>query len=233
MKTGIVLIHGAGLGGWIWRDMVQYLDLPYQVVNFPFRDSNTKITNLRLSDYCAEIHKQIMKCEEFSHYVVVGHSIGSVPAIYLTKQQSDRVKGFVALSSLLPSYGESFVSQLPLVNRVILSTVIKLKGTKPPPDIIKSSICNDLEEDVAEMVASSYATESPYLFFDPSKCELPQIPSLYIKTKRDKDIPTGLQQKMADKLDSCSVDSINTGHLPMLSQPEKLSIKIQNFAKLF
>jgi pimeloyl-ACP methyl ester carboxylesterase len=178
------------------------------------------------------VYQQVIKWDEVEKYVVVGHSIGSIPAIHLTKRQSDRVKGFVAVSSLLPGQGESFVSQLPFVKRVMLTTIIKLKGTKPPESIIKSLLCNDLKDDTAEMVAKSYVSESPYLFFDPSTYDLPTVPSLYIQTTRDQDTPPDLQQRMAEKLDNCSIDTIDTGHLPMLSKPDRLSMQFENFTKL-
>lgn len=231
MNKGVIFIHGAGLGGWVWRDTVKYLDVPFLVVNFPFRNNVKKIENLKLSDYCEDVRKQVVKWSDVDEYVVVGHSIGSLPAIYLTNFQSKNVKGFVVIGSLLPKKGESFISQLPFLKRMILTSVIKLKGTKPPANIIKTSICNDLKDEIADRVVNSYVPESPSLFFDKSKYDLPRIPSLYIKTKNDNEIPLAMQDEMIQKLSNVTTDSIESGHLPMLSKPQNLAEIIQRFVR--
>ena len=54
-EMGIVLIHGAGLGSWIWSDTEKYLQTESLAVNFPDRDRSAVNSSRSFENYCEHL----------------------------------------------------------------------------------------------------------------------------------------------------------------------------------
>ena len=52
----------------------------------------------------------------------------------------------------------------------------------------------------------------------------------YVITTRDKELPEALQSSSADRLGGSFRERLDTGHLPMLEQPEAMAAVIRRFA---
>src|SRR5690554_2613673 len=121
MKTGCVLIHGAGLGGWIWREVEPKLELPTLAVDFPGRDLAPKQRGaLSLNDYVTALQAQI-EAFECERVILVAHSIGGVLALPIAAALGDRVAGMVGVKAAIPAKGGSFLSCLPLPKRLLMT----------------------------------------------------------------------------------------------------------------
>jgi hypothetical protein len=57
-KLGFVLIHGAGLGPWIWRDLTLHPNAPALPVEFPRGAADGRPTE-SLQDYASHVLRQI------------------------------------------------------------------------------------------------------------------------------------------------------------------------------
>lgn len=226
---GVVSIHGAGLGTWIWEEVTPHLDIQHRAVSFPGRESERNSTEgLGLDDYADHVRGQI---DEWSveNIVLVGHSIGGVVGLTVARELSERVGGFVGLSAAIPSSGGSFLSCYPLHKRLFQSETMRLMGTKPPDGMIRDSLCHGVSDAQADRVVKEFTPESRRLYTDSCNASVPNIRTLYIKPTEDKVLSSSLQEAMAENLDADDVVTIDSGHLPMLSHPEAVADAVNEF----
>lgn len=226
-KFGLVFIYGAGLGTWIWNDISHSFDIPCLFLDYPGRDIDSKDTKgLTINDYsdflCNKINN--WQCDKV---VIVAHSIGGVIALDTLKKISPKLIGFIAISASIPKSGESFLSSFPWMGRILMKCLYGLLGTKPPENVIRKGLCNDLSKEKADEVFNRFTPESKSIYEQKITYNLPDIPKLYIKLTNDAAYATQLQEKAIDNLKPDSVVEINSGHLPMISKPDDL-IKIIN-----
>lgn len=218
---GIIFISGAGLQGWIWNKVAQGLDIPS--VSATFSNLNN------LDEYANSALAQVNELGT-SRTVIVAHSIGGVVGLELAKKLGDRLAGFVGVSAAIPEPGKSYLSVFPLPQRMLLRLVFKLAGTKPPESAIRKGLCADLDDQTATKIVKDFTPEPARLYTDhTSPKPIPNSPMLYISTSVDKELPESLQTKMSSKLPGAERISIRSGHLPMLSHPDKVVGHIKEF----
>ncbi len=84
-EIGLVLIHGAGLGSFIWNDLEPHLDCPTLIYDYPHRNQVAAITkHLRFRDYLDPLLEKISNWP-IKKFVIVAHSIGGIPGLELAK----------------------------------------------------------------------------------------------------------------------------------------------------
>ncbi|WP_411821421.1 alpha/beta fold hydrolase [Leptospira sp. 'Mane'] len=233
--TQFVLIHGAGLGAWIWRDVISKLKYSSIALEFPNRkQENSKQQNaihLKWEDYISYLKDQI---ETHSHpkskLIIVTHSLGGVLGLELSEQLKDRVNGFIGISASIPKDGGSFVSSLPYPNKLIIGTIMKLFGTLPPEMSIRERLCDELTSDQTEEIVQNYSPESKDLYFSKINVGLPHVPRLYIRLENDKEFDLPTQNRMISHFAPDHIIDLESGHLPMLSQPKTLAAILNSFA---
>ena len=228
-KLGIIFIHGAGLGNYIWKDLKPNLNYSSLMIEFPNRNVEDKANSkLSFEDY---VDKAISDTENFGKekLIIITHSIGRLVGLRIAERFKDKVIGFVGIGSAIPKNGNSFVSCLPFPQRLILPLIMKLAGTKPPKSSIESGLCNDLNSSQTEQVVENFTNESRYLYTEKSKSIIPNTKKLYIELTNDKEFSISVQKKMAENLNCKNIATLESGHLPMLSIPEKLSGVLNEF----
>lgn len=228
-KTGLVFIYGAGLEGQIWSRVIEGLDRPCLPLEFPLRKGSVDSrSRLSLEDYVAHMKNQV---EEWGvqRFVIVAHSIGGVIALRLASELTDRLVGMVAISAAIPKKGGSYLSIMPLPNRILMSAVLRAMGTKPPESAIRAGLCNDLSSDQTAEIVRGFTPEAIRLYTDRINVSIPDVPKMYVKLTKDKAISLSLQNKMISNLSPQSVRSLETGHLPMVSNPEGLRSILEDF----
>ncbi|TXD42689.1 alpha/beta hydrolase [Lujinxingia vulgaris] len=231
MKTGFVLIHGAGLGGWIWRDVETQLKQPALAVDFPGRALTPGQRGvLSLNDYVADVQAQI-EAFECERVILVAHSIGGVLALPIAAALGDRVAGMVAIGAAIPNDGGSFASCLPLPKRLLMKALIRVMGTRPPESVIGAGLGSDLSAELSAELVERFAPESAALYFEDCQAAVPEVPRWYVRLTADKEFGDALQAKMIANLGTQKVVDVASGHLPMLSQAEALSAHLNAFAR--
>lgn len=225
----IVFIHGAGLGSFIWKDVISYIDYPTLLFDFPNRNNNFRANvNLRFDDY---VDQAIKKMRNFGKQklILVSHSIGGLVGLRIAKRFKDKIIGFIAIGAAIPNNGNSFISCLPFPQKILLPILMKFAGTMPPRSAIEKGLCNDLDEAQTEKVVQNFTAESKYLYTDKSNSVIPDTMKLYIQLTGDKEFPISMQRKMAENLNCNNIETLQNGHLPMISVPEKLSEILNDF----
>lgn len=229
---GFVFIHGAGLGAWIWRDVVSNLKYPYAAIDFPGRGKNSSLTtkNLSLESYVNTILSDIDQFKP-NNIVLVVHSMGGIVGLEVNHLRKDRIIGFVALGAVIPSNNGSFISSLPFPNKLIMKILISFTGTWPPVSDIRNGICSDLGEKLKSEVMENFVPESKFLFFEKISNYFPVSNSLYVYLKNDKEFGDIIQRNTIPNLHTNLIIEMESGHLPMLSKPKELADLLNIFAE--
>lgn len=229
--TGILFIHGAGLGKWIWDDVASKQQVPVLSVDLLARNTpKEKLASLSLEAYVSDVMTQVAAWQ-VDKIIVVAHSLGGVIGLEVATKLGSRLAGFIAVCAAIPKAGHSFVSVLPFPQKIIMPLVLRFVGTKPPIAAIKAGLCNDLSEEQTAKIIGNFSPESVAAYTDKINYGAFDVPSVYIRTTNDKEYSTSLQTKLARNLPNAKIVDINTGHLPMLSKPEQLSDLISTFVR--
>ncbi len=228
-KFGIILIHGAGLGKFIWQEIAPNLNYSSLMIEFPNRNTkNNKNSKLRFEDYVA---KAISDAKNFGKekVIIVTHSIGGLIGLRIAESLNDKIIGFVGIGSAIPENGKSFISCLPFPQKLIIPILMKIAGTMPPKSAIENGLCNDLNPAQTKTVVQNFTAESKYLYTDNSKSRIPKTNKLYVALKNDKEFPMTVQKRMAKNLNCQNITILESGHLPMIGTPEKISEILNEF----
>jgi pimeloyl-ACP methyl ester carboxylesterase len=225
----LILLHGAGLGAWIWNKVEPMLQVKSIAVDFPNRDNYRADHTLTLDDYCEAVHREIGQSSR-TKVILVAHSIAGIVASRLSAELGQRLSAFVGIGAVIPKKGGSFLSAMPFMQRAITWGMMSVGGTRPPDSLILKSYCNDLTREEADMVLTRYVPESMLLYTQAAGHQLPaSIPKFYIRLEKDRSVAPDLQQQMIKNLDADRVVSVQAGHLAMISEPQKLANVLNGF----
>ena len=229
---GFVLLHGAGLGSWIWEDLISNTDFPCLAIDLPGRGKHADKANMNysLNQY---IDSALNDIESFNHkhLVIVAHSISGVIGLELADRLKDRSIGFIAVSAAIPRANGSYINCFPLIMRLFLKLMFKFSGTRPPDSVIQGGLCNDLDDKITSKVIERFTPESIKLYTDNIQTNNFPDKSLYVHLLQDKALNDSIQKRMIANLNAKQVIDIDSGHLPMLGKPEELANAFNSFAK--
>lgn len=141
----------------------------------------------------------------------------------------ERVRGFVAVAAAIAGRGQSFTSAMPIPNRWVLATAMRVAGTRPPDKVIRRGLGDGLPAEAVERVVAGFTTESRGLYTDRTAAHAWPARRGYVATTRDRQFPSSLQGRFAQRLDPTWEDRIATGHLPMVEDPAALARSIERF----
>jgi predicted alpha/beta hydrolase family esterase len=236
-KTGIVFMHGAGMGKWIWKYIEPLLKNPYIMPARWDTASNIPVVKIKAEDCIKHIIKQVNNAG-FEKIVLVAHSGSGVIAPQVASGLQGRVKHILYVAANVPFQGKNALDMLPLLPRIMNAIMIALmaKGFKMPKKnmekVIRETFCNDCnEETIQYMLANELVAEPPALaFFRANYKGIPETSCTYIRTMKDKTLSPAAQEKMA-KAAGCMIVDIDSGHMPMLSMPDEFADMINRVAR--
>lgn len=211
MTTPILLLSGAGLPTWIWDDVRAALPAESRVAPRPPGAPS-------LADHarCA-----LAEAAGWDRFVVVAHSAGGVVAAELLATAPDRVAGVVAVAAIVPPPGRSFLGALPLPQRLLVSALMRVLGTRPPAKQIRDDLAAGVDAGLAQRLVDDFEPESQAYYRDRVGDYAAPRAATYVLTGRDS-LAAALQEEYAARL-GADLERIDTGHLPMLEQPRALA----------
>lgn len=219
-RTGFVLLHGAGLGSWIWDRVIPKLHEPSLALNLPTASADSRPG---IQDCVAAILQE-MKKAGFDRVVLVGHSVSSMLALKIATDFPRQVSSIVLVAGGVPESGKAYVDTLPRMQRMMTRALYKFRprGSKPPKGVIRKSLCNDLRQADCDRVIREMIPENPSLFLDRVRWTQPPC-GIYVKLLNDRALAPRQQEMMAHRLKNVRIERISSGHLPMLSHPDELA----------
>ena len=224
-----LLMHGAGLGSWIWDRVIPELSVPADAVDLPGRGDGSNPSEVSLTQCIDFVARKASP-----RSILVGHSFSAEVALGVAAAHPRAVAAVVLVGGVVPESGKSFMSLLPLPQRLFLYVLLKLSrnGIKLPASLIKSEYCNDLDEDMTGLVLAKKVPEVPHLYLDKIDwAALPDdMPRFYVKLLNDKSVDPQQQDEIISRIRATDVESLRTGHLPMLARPREMAAILNRVA---
>ena len=115
--ANFVLVHGAWIGGWCWRPNAQALRKAGHEVFTPTltglgERSHLMNPSINLDTHIADI-VNVIKHEELSDVVLVGHSYGGMVVTGVADTLADKIRSLVYLDAFVPESGQALVDLAP------------------------------------------------------------------------------------------------------------------------
>lgn len=237
---GVLLIHGASHGAWVWDDMAPLLDLPYLAINLPGRGVTrtppASLGSLTLDDLIMSAAADL-DSTGWDRAVVVGHSLGGAVAAGLAALAPGRTCHLFLISANVPDPGQCILDGWPPGLRWLPRTLLALRpgGSGAPVTMstrrARRGLANDLDDTQAARLLGRLVPETPGFVTSqmPDRTLPAAVPRTYLVTRRDQIHKPRRQAAVAAHLGAAIIE-IDSGHDPMLSQPAAVAAIVNQIA---
>ena len=220
-----VLVHGAYQGGWIWKPVAERLRAAGHVVHAPTLDGCAERHRQVRAGITAATHArevaQLLFYEDLGEVVLVGTSSGGMVIQLAAEQARERIGRLVFVDALALLPGEQ-VSHI--VNRASPPETTDLT-TGPRRADAEARLFADLAPDRRAWALARYTPHPVAALEAPMEAtrfwELPWSATV-IRCRKSVNPPEAHQRRTAERL-KAAWHEMDTGHYPMLSQPEELT----------
>ena len=220
-----VLVHGAYQGGWIWKPVATRLRAAGHLVHTPTLDGcgerkHTIRPGITVTTHATEVAQHLFY-EDLKDVVLVGTSSGGMVVVKAAELARDRIArlGFVDALALLP--GERVDN---IVNRTTPRETTAI-ATGPTRADAEKRLFSDLDPETRAWALARYtlhpitALDGP---MDPTTFWDHKWSATVIRCRRATNPPETHQRRTAERL-GAAYHELDTGHYPMLSEPEALT----------
>jgi len=219
-----VLVHGAYQGGWIWKPVAQRLRALGHEVYAPTLDGCAERQDqvrpgITVGTHAHEVAR-LMFYEDLEDVVLVGTSSGGMVICRAAELARDRIARLVFVDALALLPGERVAD---IVNRPAGNEVTELT-TAPTRQDAEGRMFADLEPATRAWTLARYtphpvaALEAP---MEPTNFWEHTWTATVIRCRQARNPPESHQRRTAERL-KASYKEMDTGHYPMLSQPDEL-----------
>lgn len=223
-----VLIHGAYQGGWIWKPVAERLRAAGHVVYAPTLDGCAERKHqlrpgITVGTHAREV-ADLLFYEDLRDIVLVGTSSGGMVICRTAELAAERLARlvFVDALALLPGERIADIVKRPAPMKTELAT-------GPTREDAESRMFSDLDPATRAWALARY-TLHPIAAMD-APMELKDFwdrpwKASVIRCRRAANPPEAHQRRTAERL-RAPYSEMDTGHYPMLSQPEELTRLLQ------
>jgi pimeloyl-ACP methyl ester carboxylesterase len=220
-----VLIHGAYQGGWIWKPVATRLRAAGHLVFAPSLDGcaerqHAVRAGITVGTHAREV-AQLLFSEDLTDVVVAGTSSGGMVVVKAAELARDRIVRLVFVDALALLPGERVGA---IVNRASANDTTDVT-TFPTRADVENRLFRDLDDRTRAWalaritphpVAALEAPMEPTTFWDQAWA------ATVIRCRRAANPPEHHQRRTAERL-KAAWHEMDTGHYPMLSEPEELT----------
>ena len=221
----VLFVSGAGLHPWIWDDTRAALARTCDSAQTAVAARPAESARAGLRDYA----RAAIDSAPAGRFTIVAHSSGGVVAAEVAQILGARVEAVLGVCAVIPRPGGSFLTAHPAPQRWALGAAIGVFGTRPPASALRRGLTTGLERAVAERIVSEFAAESPGLYRDRVSGDAWNGATGYVVTAADREVPRRRQRAFASRLAPRWERTLDTGHLPMLEDPDGLAGAIALF----
>ena len=224
-----VLVHGSWLGGWCWQRIEERLRSLGHRVYAPTMtgvgDRSHLISHQITLDTWVNDIEQVLRCEELSEVVLVGHSFGGRVVTGVADRCPELVNRIIFLDSALPVSGKSLFDQLPEDARAdrIASAASSGGMSIPPPTALALGVLDPADQAWVNrrLTPQPLGTNAvPIVFSDPIGKGRPVTFVEFTSPV----FPASVRAvQFARSQPGWDIKSLPTGHMAMVSDPEALA----------
>jgi pimeloyl-ACP methyl ester carboxylesterase len=220
-----VLVHGAYQGGWIWKPVATRLRAAGHLVYAPSLDGCADRHHLIRPGITIDTHAreiaQLLFYDDLRDVVLVGTSAGGMVIEKTAELARERLARLVFVDALALLPGERVGD---IVTRVGPRETTAV-ATGPTRADAEKRLFSDLDADTRAWALARYtlhpiaAAEGP---MEPTSFWDQAWTATVIRCRRSVNPPEAHQRRTADRL-KATWHELDTGHYPMLSQPDELT----------
>jgi pimeloyl-ACP methyl ester carboxylesterase len=225
-RTGLVLLHGAELGAWVWQRVLPLLRSPALALDLPGRDgSAAERRSVRLEAAVQQVAETVAAWDGAERVVLVAHSFSGVLVPPLAAALGPRVAAVVLVGATVPEQGRSWLDLQPRSQRLLLRALYRVRpgGLLSPRSDTERLLCADLDSAATALVLERRVPEAPGVLRDPvPTAELPG-PVHVVDLQDDAAVCPEVRAAGRARLADPVVHELAGGHLPMLGRPVELA----------
>jgi pimeloyl-ACP methyl ester carboxylesterase len=226
-----VLVHGGGSGGWVWRRLAPLLRAAGHEAHTPTMTGSGERSHLLRPDVGLDTHiediVQVLKFEDLSNVILVGHSYGGMVITGVADRALERIGQLVYLDASHPHDGESLVDLTPEIMAFAKQDLRKVNDTEvvlgPGTAAVASVSSTDQEIFAWEQ---SHRTAFPWKCFT-DKLRLAREAAVMKIPRTNINCTRTLAMRPADKrqraLEGDHVWEIDTTHDLMVTRPKEVA----------
>jgi pimeloyl-ACP methyl ester carboxylesterase len=226
-----VLVHGAGMGANCWDRLLPLLAGPAIAVDLPGRGSRADVplTSMNLDDCAKAILDDVADVPD--GIVLVAHSFAGVSVPRVMAELAPRLRHVVFLSAVVPPDGTSVLDQIdPAVQEAVrASTASGIYAQER--EGARMMLCNDMDAEQTEWTLDRVVDDSAALLTEQVDLSglSADVPRTYVRLTNDACYSPGLQERSA-ALVAGDVKFLDTGHMAMVSAPDRLAKLLNELA---
>lgn len=216
----LLLIHGAGLGAWIWEGVLPHLPTA-RALDLPGRGG---------SPTTLAAQAQAIVDSLATPTILVGHSAGGFAITAAALQAPEKVAGLIYLCAFIPQPGQSIAQLRRACPGAGLTGSYAIAPDRRSftfrPERAREIFFHDCPDDCPDASARMCAEPIP-----PQETALPArpaIPTAAIFCADDRAIPLSCQQHMAQGI--APTATLPCGHAPFLALPTRLAATIRELS---
>lgn len=239
MSAAFLLLHGGGLGSWVWERVVPLLTLPALATDLPGRNGVPgDVRTLTIAD-CADHVAEQVEAAQLQRIVLVAHSYSGVLAAPLIARLPNRIAHVVFVGASVPQSGQRVLdSMVPSQRRATAFGLQLLERGIPLPKAlvhrtVRETVLNDMDEATAQFALDRYVVNDVLAMFREraSETDFRGVPRTYIKLLKDQGaLPPLYQDRIIAALRPVNVLMLDTGHTAMLSRPTELAALLNDIS---
>lgn len=230
--TRIVLVHGAWSNATTWNDVVPLLRAAGHsviAVTLPGHggDDAVPLSEVGLSSYAAHL-AGILKQDEPA--LLVGHSMGGMAISAAAELVPDRIARLVYIAAFLPQSGQSLLDLIKAQNCPGIQPAVR-RGAAPgstelDPEIAAGVLFQDATPEQRRTGMAALTPQPNRGQTDAAQLSAERfgrVPRAYIFCEQDRTVLPALQHKMEAASPCSPTFSLDCGHVPQLTCPDRLA----------
>lgn len=238
MPATFVLVHGGGHGGWCWQPTARMLRSRGHEVYAPTLTGFGERGHLDVSSLTFETLVEdvanVLRFEDLTEVVLVGHSMGGVVIPRAAEVAPDRIRRVVWLAAVVTADGETLLEATPASPWISRAVTIGPDGTAhTDPEIVLDAIIQDGTPEQRRFVAERHRPYPRAALVEPGRLSAflgLGLPTGYIVAGDDRTIEPAVARRFAERLPGCRRAEVPGGHDCMITRPAEVATALEAMA---
>ncbi len=239
----LLLIHGAWGGAWEFEETLKGLrQLGHEASAIDLPGHGQDLTPMPEVTMDAYVERVIAATESIEGPIVlVGHSLGGAIISQVAERIPNKIERLVFVAAMLPKNGDTPLalmqsdSEGELLPKLVFSEDQSYVTVNP--EDVRSILLNDVcEPDRLDRFTPHFAVKQatePFMFAATlTNAAFGSVPKTYVRASIDKVLSPTLQDQMIENWDVEEVITLESGHFPLMSIPDRLKDALTRAARL-